>query len=477
MTLYGFLANSARRFPERPAVIEGGMTLTYRELLRATAALADLLRVQGVKPGDTVAIHMPNSIICIAAIYAAAQLGARMLMLDTVLKAGELERPCKEAGARLLLRATPVENEEAVGGAAIFGVPSVEVLLSRPVEDDPGAESRPDPDVLLLSSGTTGLPKIVCRAAAGTTIIFGGSVPYHETDRVLAVVPFSHGIGFSCLLGNAMYAGAAVCLTRFSPRETAALVEREKLTVVLATPFMHRMLAETPYRQKPDFSSVRIALSSGSLLSPQVAARFHETFGVHLTAFYGSTETASIALAIPEERVARQGWVGRRFKNVSVEVVSPEGEVLPPGEEGQVSVRSTAIASCYLNAPENTAATFVEGRVLTGDIGCFDEAGHLFLIGRKKSMLDVAGNKVSPAEVEACLLEHPAVADVVVTGVPTPEGNHRIKAAIVPRGEVTPVELRAFCASKLADFKVPQLIEFVAEIPRGALGKPLAMKK
>jgi long-chain acyl-CoA synthetase len=476
MTLYGFLANAARRFPERPAVIEGETMLTYRELRRVTAALAGLLRAQGVKQGDTVAIHMPNSIICIAAIYAAAQLGARMLMLDTVLKTGELERPCKEAGARLLLRVAPLENEEAVGVAAIFEVPSVEVLLARPVEDDPEAESRPDPDVLLLSSGTTGLPKIACRAAAGATILFGGSVPYYETDRVLAVVPFSHGIGFSCLLGNAIFAGAAICLTRFSPRETATLVEREKLTVVLATPFMHRMLAETPYRKTPDFSTVRLALSSGSLLSPQVAARFHETFGVHLTAFYGSTESASIALAVPEERVARQGWIGRRFKNVSVEVVSPTGEVLPPGEEGQVSVRSTAMASCYLNAPENTAATFVEGRVLTGDIGCFDEAGHLFLIGRKKSMLDVAGNKVSPAEVEACLLEHPAVADVVVTGVPIPDGNHRIKAAIVQRGEVTPVELRAFCAGKLADFKVPQLIEFVAEIPRGALGKPLAVK-
>jgi long-chain acyl-CoA synthetase len=472
MTLYELLAHSAARFPDRPAVLENGTSLRYAELLRATDALARQLRERGLKEGDSVAIQMANSVPGIAAIYAAARLGVRMLMLDVVLKPGEIERPCAQADARLLLRASADPSEVPSGGPTVFAVPPIESLLTHAADCAPHATT--DPDVLLLSSGTTGLPKIVCRAAAATSRVFGGSVHYLETDRVLAVVPFSHGIGFSCLLGASLAAGAAVCLARFSPRETVDLIERERLTVLLATPFMHRLLADTPYRRTPDFSSVRLVLSSGSLLSPQVAARFGEKFGIDITAFYGSTETASIGLALPAERVARPGWVGRRFNGVTVDIVSPTGETLPTGAEGLVAVSSPAIASHYLNAPEANAETFVGGRVITGDIGCFDDAGHLFLLGRKKTMLDVAGNKVSPAEVEACLLEHPAIADVLILGVAASEGHHRIKAVVVPRGELTSVEVRAFCSSRLADYKVPQLIEFVTEIPRGALGKPLA---
>lgn len=297
-------------------------------------------------------------------------------------------------------------------------------------------------------------------------------LPYSENDRVLAVLPFSHSFGLFNVLLASLAAGATLHIAPFSPRETAATIERARITVLPAGPFMFRMLSETEFRTVPDFSSVRLAVSTGSALSPAVALRFREKFGIGLAQCYGATEAGPIAVARPEERVDRPGWVGTPCAGVAVEIWDPAGKRLGLCEEGEVAVKSAAATCCYIGDAEASEDVFRNGYVLTGDMGCMDEAGRLFVLGRKRPMLNVAGKKVAPYEVEACLRMHPSVADVTVVGAATADGDERVKAFVVPAGEVTSVELQEFCGKRLADFKVPRQVVFVNSLSRGHMGKP-----
>jgi acyl-coenzyme A synthetase/AMP-(fatty) acid ligase len=234
---------------------------------------------------------------------------------------------------------------------------------------------------------------------------------------------------------------------------------------------MFRLLAETEFQGEPDFSCIRLAISGGSALSPAVARRFQDKYGVAIGQSYGTTEAGLVSFAPPGEQVERPGWVGRPYPGVTVEIRSPSGDLLGPGVEGEICVRSPASTSGYLGEPAEGTDTFRKDCVGTGDIGCSDEAGRLFLTGRVKPMLDVAGKKVSPTEVEACLRSHPSVADVLVVGTETPDGDERVKAFVVPASGVTALELQEFCATKLAEYKVPRQIAFVEDLSRGAMGK------
>jgi long-chain acyl-CoA synthetase len=217
---------------------------------------------------------------------------------------------------------------------------------------------------------------------------------------------------------------------------------------------------------------VRLAISTGSALRPAVAAAFRAQFGIAVAQAYGMTETGPVTLARSAEYADEPGWVGQPYEGVSVEIRDANGHRVKPGRLGQVVVRSPAAFSSYLGESEAGAAVTKDGWVMTGDIGRLDERGHLFLLGRDKPMLIVAGKKVSPSEVEACLAAHPAVGEVLVVGVATGDGNERIKAFVIPTRPTTVIELQEHCAKRLADFKVPREIVFVKSLASGPMGKP-----
>jgi long-chain acyl-CoA synthetase len=328
---------------------------------------------------------------------------------------------------------------------------------------------------LLLSAGTTGPPKIVPRTAAQIEAalgIFRATLPYSEEDRILAVLPFFHSFGLLNVLLSSLAAGATLCVSAFSPRETAAAIERERVTALPATPFMFRLLTEAAFRRLPDFASLRLAVSVGSALSPAVALGFQEKFGVAVAQSYGTTETGPVALARPEERLDGAGWVGRPYVGVTVQIYGLDGRALGLGAQGLVGVTSAANAASYLGDAQAGAPVFRGGCVLTGDVGRLNDAGHLFVLGRARPMLNVAGKKVSPAEVEACLRTHPRVADVLVVGANAAGTDQRVKAFVVPAGPLSALELVEFCGKRLAEFKVPRQIVFVADLSRGPMGKP-----
>jgi acyl-CoA synthetase (AMP-forming)/AMP-acid ligase II len=231
------------------------------------------------------------------------------------------------------------------------------------------------------------------------------------------------------------------------------------------------MLVETPFDKTPDFSSLRLAVATGSALAPVVARKFREKFGVSVGQAYGATEAGPVAFGLPTEPGDAAGCVGRPYAGVSVEVRDSCGGAVPPGTLGEICVRSPACSSGYLDDAGATAATFVGGYVRTGDVGRLDPSGNLFVLGRQKPMLNVGGRKVSPAEVENCLRCHPAVADALVVGRRADGGGERVHAFVVPAGPVTPLELQGFCAQRLADFKVPRQVIIVASLSSGEMGK------
>jgi len=447
----GLLARSAEQFAARPAILDGGRRVTYGESWDAVQAASSALAACGVAPGSVVALQMANSLDSVVTLFAARARGATVLLLDPALKPEDVARHCQHAGAQWLLRGAG--QVERVGDAT-------------PRESGYA--------FFVLSSGTAGRPKIVPRTpeqAAAAVRVLHDTVPYVPEDRVFGIPPFFHNHGLYDVLMNTLASGAMLCLERFVPRRAAATVEREGITVVAATPFMFRLMAETRFARRPDFSSVRLAISTGSPLTPTVAQAFERQFAVHLSSQYGSTETGPIAIALGEEGAYEPGCVGRPCVGVEVTILDPRGGPAGAGEAGQIAVRSPANAPGYLDDPEASARVFQRGAVLTGDLGRIGADGGLTILGRNRPMLNVAGKKVSPAEVEACLREHPAVADAVVRSDRTPAGDERIVALVEATGPVTPLELREHCARRLAGFKVPRHVRLVQSLARGPLGK------
>jgi len=473
MMPYELLRRPAAARGETPALIEGDRVVTYRRLLEAADALARRLREHGLGPDTVAATRTTHSIECVVALFAMARIGATNLLIDSTLKAREIERYCSNAGGSVLLWTPAAPDEAVLAGPNVLPVPPVEAL-DAPERAEPAAIPAERNLFLLLSSGTAGPPKIVpkTKAQADASVrVFAGTVPYLQADNVLSVLPFSHTFGLFNVLLAAIAAGATVCLERYSPRQTAAAVGRHRITVLPATPFMFRMMAETDFRAGPDFSSVRLAVSVGSALAPSVAGAFREKFGAAIAQSYGTTETGPIAIGRLDERADGEGWVGTLYEGVTAEIRGPGGEVLGAGQDGEIAVKSPANARGYLHSPAGGESPFRGPWFLTGDVGRIDQAGRLFVLGRSRPMINVAGKKVAPAEVEACLRGHPCVADAVVTAEAGAEGEQKVKATVVARGQVTARQLQAFCGARLADFKVPRRIVFVDSVSRGPMDK------
>jgi len=483
MMWYQDLTSAAGAQSCKPALVQGDRTVSYGQLFQASEALAASLERGGLCSGQTAAMWMPNSIEHAIALLAIARIGAAALVLDPALKADEIARYDRRAGAVMLLHeprdSVAARPPPGAGGqdVPVLAVPSCDVLC---LEAGGALAQTPRPAseahaFLLLSSGTTGPAKIVPKTVAqatGALRVFSDTLPYNAGDRILGVLPFCHSFGLFNVLLASLRAGATLYIERFSPRPTAAAIARHRITVLPATPFMVRMLAETDFRTAPDFSSVRLAVSAGSALSAAVVRRTREKFGIGVAQSYGTTESGPITIARSEDCVDAPGWVGTPYAGVTVEIRDSSGVPLGADLDGAVVVRSPANASCYLGDAEKSAATFDGGWVLTGDIGRLSKAGHLFVLGRTKRMINVAGKKVAPAEVEACLRSHPSVAEALVVADRAPDGGERVKALVVPAGEASVRQLQEFCAARLADFKVPRQIVFVEDLAAGRMGKP-----
>jgi long-chain acyl-CoA synthetase len=281
----------------------------------------------------------------------------------------------------------------------------------------------------------------------------------------------------ACLFSCAASGATLVILRDPQPfllqrRKAMELIERERATIFPGVPFNFRLMAEAP--TGADLSSLRLCFSAGTALPRKSFEAFGERFGVLVRQLYGSTETGPITANMSDDPVSSFESVGAPVQGVSVSVVDDDGNAVPPGEIGEVTVASPAASNGYAGADAASQAAFRDGSYFTGDLGRLDEDGLLYLEGRKKLLIEVGGYKIDPIEVQDVLAAHPAVGETIVVGVAGDvEGEEVVKAVVVPASDCDEAELIAFCRERLANFKVPRTVEFRDEIPTSPLGKIL----
>jgi long-chain acyl-CoA synthetase len=347
------------------------------------------------------------------------------------------------------------------------------------------AASVEDVALLQYTGGTTGKPKGAmlshANLSAACSIYKLWSEPQRLStpgeDKVICVLPLFHIYALTSVMLRSLIDGNELLLRpRFDVATTLDDIEVRKATVFPGVPTMWIALANTPGIEKRDFSSLRYAASGGAAMPVEVAERFMKLTGHRLGGGWGMTETSPAGTALPRDCGHKPGSVGLPLPGILMDIVALDDprRVLPPGERGEIRIKGPNVTKGYWNAPAETAAAFVDGYLLTGDIGFMDEDGYFYLVDRKKDMIISGGFNVYPRTIEEAIYEHPAVAEVIAVGVPDAYRGEAAKAFIQLKAGAAPFtldELRAFLADKLGRHEMPAQLEFRDALPRTAVGK------
>jgi long-chain acyl-CoA synthetase len=486
MNLATALREQAARTPEAPALAWEGGGWTYRELERHARRFASLLAARGVGAGDRVAMLLPNHPAFAVALVGTLWRGAVAAVLSPAWTPADAARALVQADARLLVTtdalhvATGSAGLDALlvgddGGLGALG----ETLDALPGEPSapPASRDRDDLATILFSSGTTGDPKGVMlthgnlRFNAAAKIRCCGITP---TDRLAMVVPMAHCFGQNVVLLGALLAGASVRLfVRFDAEAVAQSVAEGGVSMLLAAPTaFERLLALGDGRP---LRPLRYALSAAAPPHPTLGARWREAAGVALAQGYGLTECSPFATYDADSAGAGDG-VGRAIRGVDVRVAAEQGDRwAPAGAIGEIVVRGPNVMAGYWRRPADTAMALRGGWLRTGDVGRLDRDGTVHLVGRRDDVINVAGFKAWPSDVERALAAHPAVLECASYAVPDAGRGARVGAAVVLRHgtTVSPDALLRFAAERLAGFQRPARLRFVDALPRGASGKLL----
>ncbi|MFE3902523.1 long-chain fatty acid--CoA ligase [Streptomyces sp. NPDC059153] len=480
------LRESARRYPDRVAVVDSDTRLTYRELWARVLGCAGALRASGVRPGDRVAVLLPNSADFLYAYYGALAAGATVVPVHGLLVADEVAYVLRHSGSVALISGGPLwpvaeEGARAAGVRAVRGVPTGGDPLPAP---EPAAPD--DIAVILYTSGTTGRPKGAL--LTHLNIVMNASVIAHDLvgldidDVVLGCLPLFHSYGQTCAMNATLRAGATlVLMPRFSGAGALELLASEGVSVFMGVPTMYHALVEAAGKDDTTHRlTLRAAVSGGAALPVAVLERFEETFATQVLEGYGLTETSPVATFNQPELGRRPGTVGHPVWGVEIGVADAAVEdavvLLPDGEVGEVVVRGHNVFAGYLDDPEATAAALVDGWFRTGDLGVRDEDGFLSIVDRKKDLVIRGGFNIYPREVEEVLVRHPAISEVAVIGVPDEARGEEICAVVVLRadaGAVTAEDVIAWSRDRLGRHKYPRIVRFTETLPLGPTGKVL----
>lgn len=507
MNLAELLTIPAELFPERELIRFEGAATTYGALADRVGRAAGAMRGLGVGRGDRVAVLDVNTPGAVAAGYAAAALGASWIPLNYRARAPELAEMLRLTTPRLLL--VGQRYLELARMAAAAAQPSAQLLLFGPssASTEPGfdalvAQAEPiapvevedsDIAILMFTSGTSAHAKAVMLGHGQLANSVLGSTELASDEPagvVLLSAPLYHIAGLTALL-TATFAGRRIVLLRqFDATQWLHAVEHERATTAFLVPTMLRQVLNRPEFSSTDLSSLT-TLSYGAAPMPLGLIRSAITAfpkGVQFINAFGQTETASTVTVLApedhrltgseaeiEQKVRRLGSVGRPLPGVTLRIVDESGNDLPAGTIGEVAISSEQVMRGYFGADDSTKAALAGEWLLTRDLGWVDDAGYLFLAGRKSDLIIRGGENVSPEEIESVLDEHPAVDEVAAFGMPDEEWGERIGAAVVRRSgiAVTEEELIAFSRERLASFKKPESIFFVERLPRSAIGKLL----
>ncbi|RAJ67046.1 acyl-CoA synthetase (AMP-forming)/AMP-acid ligase II [Streptomyces sp. Amel2xB2] len=506
------LGRSAVEFGDRAALVDGldGSVLTYAQLDAFTRRIAAALAEAGLRKGDVLALHSPNTLVFPAVFHGATRAGAAVSTVHPLATAEELARQLRDSGARWLVTVSPLletarQAAELCGyrpggtGQGEGGIQEIFVCdeaegyrsvlgMRESTAPEPHVEIDPARDLAALpySSGTTSLPKGVMlthRNIATNLAQLDPLMPAGPEDRLLAVLPFFHIYGLTALINAPLRKGAAVVvLPRFELGQFLAAIETHRVNVLYVAPPIVLALAKHPDVDKYDLSSLEFVLSAAAPLDAELAAACGERLNVPVVKqAYGMTELSPGTHVVPRYESAPPGAVGKLLPSTEMRVASlvDPGRDVPEGEEGELLFRGPQVMKGYLGRTGETDAMIdADGWLRTGDIGRVDADGWLYVVDRVKELIKYKGYQVAPAELEAVLLTHPALADAAVIGVPDESGNEVPKAFVVRQqgaaGEaLTEDDVLAYVAERVAPYKKVRRVEFTQAVPRALSGKIL----
>jgi O-succinylbenzoic acid--CoA ligase len=489
MDLPDWLTAQARRLADRPALITPDQIWTWRELYTVASETAGRLAALGVGARDRVALLLPTGADFGLLVHAGMRLGAVLVPLNTRLTPAELAWQLADAQPRLLIHAG---HYDRAARAAVADLPNVQRVTTNPhgADDTPSlwlTHMAPLPRrdrldlvatlAIIYTSGTTGRPKGAQLtvgnfwwSAVGSALNLGT----RPDDRWLAVLPLFHVGGLSILLRSVIYGVPAVVHERFDPDAVNAAIDDEGVThVSVVSAMLGRMLDARGDRPYPP--TLRCLLLGGGPVPLPLLERC-AAIGAPVVQTYGLTETTSQAVTLaPADALTHLGSAGQPLLPTELRI-EREGQPVEAGDVGEIVVRGPTVTPGYWGRPDATAAAIRDGWLHTGDLGTLDDEGYLYVLDRRDDLIISGGENVYPAEVEAVLLAYPGVAEAGVIGAPDPQWGQVAVGVVVPQPGITldPAALIAFCAARLARYKVPARIDLATEpLPRNAAGKLL----
>ena len=507
MILTHTLMKALKLFPRKQAIVCGGKRWTYEEFGNRINRLSHCLKSFGIKKNDKVAILHPNCHIFLEAYYAIPQIGAISVPINHRLSGREIAFILQDSESRILIADSTFKNQI---DPIRKEIPAIEKILwagENKISDGPGdlnyeralagADSSllseslingEDTAQIYYTSGTTGRPKGVMLSHKNVaTHALGTIAEIHLTDRDvwIHVAPLFH-LGDAWANWAVTWVGGTHVLVReFDAKLVLETIQKERVTLTNLIPTMLNLMVNHPDVGKFDYSSLRVLLSGGAPIAPEVVRKIVETFKCEYIQTYGMTETSPyLTLSILKEHLRElpnedqlrfKSKTGREFIGVELKVVNDQGKEVKRDEKevGEIIVKGDIVTKGYWKLPEETKKSIKEGWLYTGDMAVIDQEGYVTIVDRKKDMILTGGENVYSTEVENILYMHPAILECAVVGVPDQKWGEAVKGIVVLKASqrATQEEIIQFCKERLAHYKAPKSIDFIQALPRTGSGK------
>ena len=490
----------AGEIPNRAHVLFYNEKITYRQTNERGNRVANYLKAQGIKKGDVVSLLILNSPEIYYVMFGTQKLGAIAGLINYMLQGPEIAYLLDDSRPKIVFvgsefmetfakgyemaRHKPKVVEVATGmdhGSNISRDQLAFILENYPGDEALVPQQPKDPCLLLYSSGTTGRPKgilltneghlSISKAMASTGIVQG-------EDVMLILLPMFHVNPISVFTNSMTYCGQTLCIRKaFSPSDFWPSVLDYGVTIVMGVPAMYSYIFHVVEAASIDRSrlKLRFAVCGAAPLPVELIRGFKEKFNVEIIEGYGLSEGTGVTTVNPLLGQRKPGSIGLALPFQDVGIQDDHNRELPAGETGEICIRGDAVMGGYLNNPEATRETIIDGWLHTGDMGYMDEEGYIYVVDRKKDMINRGGENIYPREIEIALEGHPNIREVAVVGVPDEALGERVKAFVIPKeaASLTEQELQEYLKGRLAKYKIPEFVEFVQDLPRNATGKIL----
>jgi len=489
MPLNEILPKAIKLWPKKEAIVCGNTRLTYEQLGKRVFSLCKGLSCAGLKKGERIAILHENCHRFLELYFATAHLGAILVPINIRLSPNEISFILKDSGASFLVVQEKFRDKIPDQIKVIWSESQYEELIDRHEPEVPDVEVK-DSDIahLYYTSGTTGRPKGVILTNKNVKIHALGTIAelqLTDSDNWIHAAPMFHLADAWATFSITWVGGKHVFVPVFDAGSVLELIQKERITITNLVPTMLNMMVNHPDVKRYDYSSLRVLMSGGAPIAPELVKRIVDTFGCDYIQTYGMTETSPyLTLSIlkehlkklsPEEQLKYKAKTGREFITVSLRVVDENGrDVKKDGKQvGEIIVKGDTITPGYWNMPEETKEAIKDGWLYTGDLATIDEEGYVQIVDRKKDMIITGGENVYSTEVENVLYMHPAILEAAVIGVPDEKWGEAVKAVVVLKKgyAVTEQEIISFCKKHLAHYKAPKSVDFVDSLPKTGSGK------